>query len=86
MGCKRCGRCCSVLYVHFSGVGFDEKWVEGRGGEIRGMDVYLPCRCKWLTEGNLCEIYGDRPRLCREFPGDFLDKVALKNMGCRYFE
>lgn len=25
-------------------------------------------RCKYLTEDNLCSIYADRPKICRDFP------------------
>ena len=84
--CKQCGRCCQILSIHFSVIEFDDKWVEGHGGVRRGMDVYLPLRCKWLTEDNKCEIHKDKPEFCKKWPENIGPTQWLLNMGCKYFD
>jgi len=84
--CKCCGICCTVHSLHFSNVNYDAKWVEGRNGVIKGMDVFLPSRCKWLTKDNKCEVQDDKPEFCKLFPNNVGPQAWLMNMGCRYFE
>ena len=83
--CLCCGSCCKVLCLPFSSIYFDRKWVEGRGGTIKGMDVFLTSRCKWLTKDNKCEIHEDKPEFCKKFPVNFGPQAWLRNMGCRFY-
>lgn len=86
-GCKLCGRCCTVLGLNFKIVGFDDKWVEGRGGWRKGMDVFVPSRCKWLTKMNTCEIHESKPEFCKGWPENIIvPHEWLMNLGCKYFE
>ncbi len=84
--CKLCGLCCRVLCIHFSIIGFNDKWIEGRGGIRKGMDVFLPSVCKWLTKDNKCEIHKDKPKFCKDWPMNIGPQAWLRNMGCRYYE
>lgn len=83
--CKRCGACCR--WIHFPlFVINDEKWIEGRGGVIKGKDVYLPSVCKWIGDDNLCKIEGEKPQRCKNWPENVGRQAWLVNMGCKYFE
>jgi len=83
--CHGCARCCQVLCIPLSSIGFDLKWVEGRGGTIKGMEAFLPSRCKWLTKDNKCEIHEEKPEFCKMFPMNFGPQAWLRNMGCLYY-
>ena len=86
-GCKRCGICCKTQVVSFANIHYDEKWVEGRMGTIKGEYVYVPSRCKWLMEDNLCEMHGkDKPKFCVAWPDSVGPQPWLLNMGCKYFD
>jgi hypothetical protein len=84
MRCKQCGECCKWIMIHMGSILYDEKWVEGRGGQRRGAYAVLPCRCKWLTPDNRCEIHGEQKPIWCKFspePGPY-----LKSLDCKFFE
>lgn len=84
--CHRCGICCTVSHIYLQQVGFDRKWVEGRQGTIRGNDVYIPSRCKWLTKDNRCEVQESKPEWCKKWPLQVGPQPWLINMGCKYYD
>jgi len=85
-GCKRCSICCRVMPLRMEQVGFDKKWVEGRGGIIVGTHIYIPSPCKWITEGNVCSIQDEKPEWCKKFPTQIGPQPWLINMGCKFFD
>jgi Fe-S-cluster containining protein len=85
MKCKKCGKCCFLLHIDFRQVDYDDKWVEARGGIRKGMHVYVPLGCKWLSKDNLCSRHNDKPLFCREFPKNVGPQAWLLNMGCKYY-
>lgn len=85
-GCRRCGECCKWIMIHMGSILYDKKWVEVRGGIIRGNYALLPCRCQRLMPDNRCELHekGQKPLWCRvapEQPEKYLDAL-----GCKFFE
>lgn len=49
--CKKCGACCKSPFTKFW---LPEFWDEDKK------------QCKYLTEDNLCSIYGNRPSICTD--------------------
>jgi hypothetical protein len=58
----------------------------GRGGVVKGEYVLLPCRCRWLTGRNRCELHSKRtkPIFCQDYPKE--DQPFLDVIGCKFFE
>jgi Fe-S-cluster containining protein len=85
MGCKQCGECCKYLLVTLKSVDFDRKWVKGRGGFVKGDYAFLPCRCRWLTGRNRCEVHSKgKPIFCQNNPK--IGQPFLDILGCKFFE
>ena len=71
--CKKCGTCCNRIkvicrlekddaeLVHF----FDGKSIDESHSDIMIMNVQK--RCAYLDDNNLCTVYNNRPKLCREY-------------------
>lgn len=72
--------------LHFSQVGYDDKWIEGRLGRRVGMDVFVPSPCKWIN-GNLCGVQDKKPEYCKGWPEN-MGRIPswLVNMGCKFYE
>ena len=69
--CKKCGECCKWVAVAVNqGAMVDEEWVWSHGGYLHENVVFLPCRCKMLTEDNLCLVHADNmiPAVCKHTP------------------
>ena len=75
MACNRCGDCCRnnglippttpLLY------GGTDNWLGRLVERLRAIDEICDLAedhaCMFLTDGNCCDIYDDRPSVCREF-------------------
>lgn len=71
--CSKCGACCKTLSFQIEDP--DGRWkeyYEAHGCKVLGegmIMILIPMRCPHLTEGNLCDIYENRPKVCRDFKG-----------------
>jgi hypothetical protein len=76
-----------VLHTTMASIKYDKKWVEGRGGVIKGNDVYLPSVCKWLTNDRKCSVHeSGKPEYCKAWPANVGPQPWLLNMGCKFFD
>ena len=77
--CKQCGRCCRHVYLRERGKilsSFDEYLhllmddKKFRRFEVKGEDSegLLYFACSYVTAGNTCGDYENRPLLCRAYP------------------
>lgn len=88
MVCSKCGRCCSVLFFTFNDLYLsedDKRYYEAHNIKVKRIKrnsyrLEIPQRCKYLTEDNLCSIFEDRPRLCKEISGKNTKVVRIP--GC----
>lgn len=68
--CDSCGYCCEVLaHAHVDLSHNDADWLKARGipeSGIKWIPIIDPC--PQLNEEKRCNIYEDRPNLCRDFP------------------
>ena len=80
--CEKCvGLCCRYLALPIdtpeSKGDFDDvRWYlahEGISVFVEDGDWYIANRCKYLTRDNRCDIYENRPRLCRGYKEDTCD-------------
>ena len=63
--CK--GACCEFVGISLRGLPDDVGvWIAAHG-DRHGDKIFLPCRCKHLTNHGQCEIYATRPGVCRVF-------------------
>ena len=76
--CKTCGNCCRKLHIvvdsedigrlaHRQGIsieGFEQKFTISDG---EGTSMFEALPCPFLI-GNICSVYEDRPKCCRDFP------------------
>ncbi len=70
--CRKCGLCCSCLILPLAWTPSEDviEWLTAR--ELRPklrngiLWIAVPDRCPHLNNDNLCEVYDDRPRICRE--------------------
>ena len=91
MGCKKCGECCKwVVMPAGPYLSSDEmKWIDAHGikvvsRETSGCMLFVPAKCKHLTENNECAIYNERPGSCRVMPTRAL--LLYHPPECKYFE
>jgi hypothetical protein len=85
--CSRCGECCRWVIMPFapSGIGWDE-WYFAHGIKIEPCGLMIPSTCQHLKEIRSgvfeCEIYDDRPQLCRleNYGGKYLR--SYRHKGC----
>lgn len=75
--CSRCGKCCKVIIMPVSYKGDDwDEWYKAHGCiELHGVGLMIPSVCphlkkakgsrKQFTDRYYCDIYKDRPLLCR---------------------
>lgn len=76
MDCKGCGDCCKdptiivPLEDRHKKLEFT-RWLMGFGFDVQVVGglayVRVPGRCLWLNEHNRCDIYSQRPQLCRVY-------------------
>lgn len=83
--CSGCGWCCKVLTrVKISAGDIEDRYyAQARGvptDKDSWHDLYEPCPL--LTHANLCSIYTDRPKTCREFPQR---PWQIEDSPCTYF-
>ena len=67
--CRKCGECCTDYTIY--GV-LDEEMFEFLKAHYAVKELYdigftIPHRCKMLDESNLCKIYENRPKKCKEW-------------------
>ena len=82
MACSQCGKCCKEFAFELDGKG---TWIKEfiKFLEFTRPDSFLGVpnglriivKCKYLSEDNICNIYNERPEICR----DFLCKKAKEN-------
>ena len=80
--------CCRKLYFqisHYPG-GFNEFYLLHEGVEIIHKDnntyVCIPCRCKHLTEDNLCDLGEEgKPDICKQAFSNEENSIIYEN-GC----
>ena len=69
--CIKCGQCCQMVRMSFNVDGETSEFMSFRAGvPMKTIVLTLPGnRCRYLTEDNLCSIYGTGKRhsYCREF-------------------
>jgi Fe-S-cluster containining protein len=71
MECKKCGNCCQTISIPIRTPSDRqlEFWA-ARGYEVKntkqGWFLYIPGPCIHLIEDNLCDIYENRPEMCRK--------------------
>lgn len=64
---KKCGCCCSWLFLNGNPTGDLKILLEMRGAKFFKDCYALPVKCKHLATDNLCNIYLSRPRVCKLF-------------------
>jgi Fe-S-cluster containining protein len=67
MRCKKCGKCCSLVYILLGNDEEQKKLLEWRGLSIVDNTIVLDAPCKYLAD-NLCTIYDHKPEYCTKFP------------------
>lgn len=70
MHCQKCGDECCTEYTIYGYT--DEDFIEflkaHYGVEvIEAVQLKIPHRCIHLTDEGLCDIYENRPKMCREY-------------------
>jgi Fe-S-cluster containining protein len=70
--CLLCGDCCRYLSI-IEPTPWSEKiaiYYETRGCVVdrEQEKVMIPLQCPHLRKDNICDIYEQRPEICREFP------------------
>lgn len=60
--------CCKWVGIERAVVDHCIDYMLVHGARIWNDNVYLPVRCQKLTEDNLCSIYPDRPKTCKDAP------------------
>jgi len=90
-GCKKCGACCKYIAIVIGKFPDDIKWAAAHNlriihhNEWEGSAVaFVPCRCQYLSDENLCTIYDERPLTCKLFPE--ANKRWLRPPECKYDE
>lgn len=71
--CKRCGLCCKWV-IHRFGGGEEairyymahENFKVIYSKELKMPIVLIKSRCKYLNKDNLCDIYENRPLVCKQ--------------------
>lgn len=69
--CQKCGSCCKgfTLDVKPRAVSLEDitlMEIHDVSTE-KGFKIYIPHKCKHLTKNNLCDIWEDRPQVCRNY-------------------
>lgn len=71
--CKKCGRCCKVMYLWLGGkpeadyrrwINLHEKIKVVKRGRDYGVRIELKCT---KLKNNSCTIYKNRPDICKEY-------------------
>lgn len=69
--CEKCGNCCKGFALDVKPYAYvldDISLMEVHDVPIReGFTLYIPHRCKHLTKDNLCDIWYNRPQVCRGY-------------------
>ena len=65
--CEDCGACCEELEVPRGVLPWSRTFMAARGIPVSLTRVRLPCPCPHLTEGQECDIWPQRPIVCRAF-------------------
>ncbi|MGD9581148.1 MAG: YkgJ family cysteine cluster protein [Vampirovibrionia bacterium] len=89
--CKKCGRCCRLMYSldHYTTFDFkvtqflfpDYKRFEILGKDEQGNYMY---RCKWIQDDNTCKNYKKRLTMCKNFPNVKYGSLGETPEGCGY--
>ena len=87
--CLSCLECCRTLAIPFDHYSLDEddiKFYKMRGVELltitQGPYLLVPSVCPHLTE-NGCDIYKDRPKICKDYDGR---EVPFMKYKCKWRE
>lgn len=82
--CNKCGKCCEVIALRVpKDAHVLHEYFSARGLRTDPDDpeaVLVPSRCQHL-EGGKCEIYEDRPTICRLYP---MIGISYIPEGCSY--
>lgn len=85
--CKKCGECCKYIAIILSPLIDDLLWAEAHDIIIKkdkkNIVGFIPIRCKYLNDRNLCDIYENRPLPCKIFPKE--EQLHLRPEKCRYY-
>ena len=68
--CSKCGDCCKRMKINYSErlLPHDKEFYLARGFDVYDKQIVIdPCICPHLTKDNLCDIYDNRPFVCRMF-------------------
>jgi len=87
--CKKCGKCCRVMFIWLAGKPKDKDWVRWanlhKGIKIiknrEDWAMRIEARCSKL-KNNRCSIYKNRPKLCKDYKcwdSDFLSPDVGNN-------
>lgn len=72
--CSKCGNCCSALLpLSQTEINRLKKIIKSRNIKEHKQPVIvqaLDLTCPFLTDDNLCQIYADRPLICKAFKCD----------------
>jgi len=74
--CEQCGTCCLYVEVKMKNNSFDQQWMDFLKvtrpdcfiftNDNKNMKIVVPC-VHLNRETNKCNIYEDRPTVCREY-------------------
>jgi len=69
--CKKCGKCCQILYVNLKSAPNQKhrKWLRDHYIDViaDGKKLIVPVKCKYQNKIGLCMIYDRRPEICKKF-------------------
>ncbi len=85
--CKSCGKCCRYFCFEIDApedyeAYEDLRWFLLHGGVSIHIDedgdwyISIPLACDALTDDNRCEIYPDRPLICRKYSAANCDRTG----------
>ena len=82
MTCHKCGNCCRQLIFMVPTLSKNQiEYYEKKGCEVTKNQITIPYVCPHLNSDNMCDIYEDRPLLCKVYTGQ---KMFYRPEGCGY--
>lgn len=80
--CKECGgKCCRFIMLETKKddeykIEFWETQGNIKQSETENTVIYMQhCKCQHATDDGICDMYEDRPKLCRDFPRKDLPRL-----------
>jgi Fe-S-cluster containining protein len=89
--CKKCGKCCNYMYSFDTYTEAEFKFMQAlfpsyrrfyiKGKDEEGNFIFA---CKDVSQKGLCQVYKNRPKMCRVYPNKRIIYPAKLHEGCGY--